>query len=165
MAFAHNAMLRGLNSIYLQAQHVSQPQDIADFLFFVHSWASWVKHHHALEEERMFPGFEQVIGSPGFLQGDVEQHHIFQPMLQRLLVYSAETQPADYQAAVLRQLIETMAPSFHEHLTHEITSLLAMEPFDGPALLKVYKDCEAEAGKQDKVKCLSSNTLFGTERI
>lgn len=38
-----------------------------------------------------------------------------------------------------------------------------MEPFDGPAPLKVYKDCEAEAGKQDKVNCLASSNTLGVK--
>ncbi|KAL1989027.1 hypothetical protein VTN96DRAFT_5790 [Rasamsonia emersonii] len=43
-----------------------------------------------------------------------------------------------------------MAPGLRQHLSDEIQSLLSMRPYDGEALLKVYKDCEAEAGKQDK---------------
>lgn len=68
MAFAHNSMLRGLNSIYLQAPYVHEPRDVADLLFFVKALAGWVSHHHVLEEEKMFPGFEKVIGIPGFLE-------------------------------------------------------------------------------------------------
>lgn len=149
MAFAHNAMLRGLNSLYLQAD-LSDPKDISDFLFFLRSWAGWVSHHHVLEEERMFPQFEKAMKQPNFLQGNVEEHHIFQPILKKLLAY-ADTKPEEYQASTVRSLIEEMAPSFREHLAHEITSLLSMAPYDGPALLKVYKGCEAEASRQDKV--------------
>ncbi|KAH8705928.1 hypothetical protein BGW36DRAFT_435989 [Talaromyces proteolyticus] len=150
MAFAHNAMLRGLNSIYLQAHHVSQPRDIADFLSFIHAWTGWVSHHHKMEEESMFPRFEEIMNKPHALEGNVQQHHTFQPALNRLVAYSAETKPADYQAGIVRELVEELAPSFREHLSDEITSLLAMEPYDTAALLKVYRECEAEAGKQDK---------------
>ncbi|KAL1965836.1 hypothetical protein VTN77DRAFT_5157 [Rasamsonia byssochlamydoides] len=150
MAFAHNSMLRGLNSIYLQAPHVHDPRDVADFLFFVKSWAAWVSHHHVLEEERMFPDFEKVIGTPGFLEGNINQHHAFQPALKRLLAYGSDTQPADYDAVTLRSIVEEMAPGLRQHLSDEIQSLLSMRSYDGKALLKVYKDCEAEAGKQDK---------------
>ena len=38
MAFAHNAMIRGINSIYNQAPHVHKPKDIADLLFFAKFW-------------------------------------------------------------------------------------------------------------------------------
>jgi hypothetical protein len=46
-----------------------------------------------------------------------------------------------------------MAPSFHRHLSDEINSLLSMQPYNGAALLKVYKYCVAEATKKDKVRC------------
>ncbi|KAJ5087332.1 hypothetical protein N7456_010948 [Penicillium angulare] len=148
MAFAHNAMLRGLNALYLQAD-LSELQDIKDFLFFLRSWAGWVSHHHVLEEEQMFPQLEEVMGKPDFLQGNIDEHHTFQPILKKLLAYG-DSRPEDYQASTVRSLIEEMAPVFRNHLANEIPSLLAMEPYDGPALLRVYKECEAEAGKQDK---------------
>ncbi|PWY76079.1 hypothetical protein BO94DRAFT_627153 [Aspergillus sclerotioniger CBS 115572] len=132
MAFAHNSMLRGLNSIYLQAPHVSDPTDITDFLFFITSWAAWVSHHHILEEEKMFPGFERVIGIPGFLGVNVEQHHSFQPSLKRLLEYGRDTEPGEYDAKIVRGIIEAMAPGFREHLAGRLS------------------ECEAEAGGQDK---------------
>ncbi|KAJ5667883.1 uncharacterized protein N7477_006453 [Penicillium maclennaniae] len=150
MAFAHNAMLRGLNSLYLQAD-LSESQDIRDFLFFLRSWAGWVSHHHVMEEEQMFPQFEEAMKQPNFLQGNIEEHHTFQPALKKLLAYG-ETRPDEYQVSTVRNLIEEMAPSFRAHLVHEITSLLSMATYDGPSLLKVYKGCEAEAAKQNKVK-------------
>ncbi|PYI09264.1 hypothetical protein BO78DRAFT_338026 [Aspergillus sclerotiicarbonarius CBS 121057] len=149
MAFAHNSMLRGLNSIYLQA-NVSKPEGISDFLFFIAAWAGWVSHHHVLEEEKMFPGFERVIGISGLLGDNVDQHHAFQPLLKKLLTYAKETTPAEYNASTVKGIIEEMAPPFREHLAHEIDSLSSMEPYDGPALLQVYKECETEAGTQDK---------------
>ncbi|PWY69072.1 hypothetical protein BO70DRAFT_374227 [Aspergillus heteromorphus CBS 117.55] len=152
MAFAHNSMLRGLNSIYLQAAQITKRQDICDFLFFIASWASWVSHHHTLEEEKMFPGYERVIGIHNFLGDNVGQHQTFEPALQQLLQYGRYTVPERYDASVVRGLIEELAPPFREHLSHEIDSLLSMEPYeyDGEALLGVFRECEAEAGKQDK---------------
>ncbi|CAI7590989.1 unnamed protein product [Penicillium glandicola] len=150
MACAHNCMLRGLNSIYLQAEYVQKPQDIADFLFFIKSWANWVSHHHTLEEEQMFPGFEKVIGAAGFLGTNVEQHHAFQPQLKILLEYSSHTSHVDYNATTVRRTIEEMAPIFRQHLSEEINSLLSMGPYDGTALLKVYKHSVAEAARQEK---------------
>ncbi|KAL1872622.1 hypothetical protein Plec18167_006740 [Paecilomyces lecythidis] len=150
MAFAHNAMLRGINSIYRQAPNVHETQDITDFLFFVKSWAGWVSHHHVLEEEQMFPGFEKIIGKDGFLEGNVDQHHAFQPALKKLLAYGSDIKPEQYDAAVLLAIVEELGPALRQHLSDEIPSLLSMQPYDGPALLEVYKECEAEAGKQDK---------------
>lgn len=153
MACAHNCMLRGLNSIYLQAEYVKKPQDIKDFLFFIKSWADWVSDHHILEEKQMFPGFEKVIGTTGFLNSNVEQHHAFEPQLKNLLKYGSHTSHVDYDATTVRTIIKEMAPSFRRHLSDEIDSLLSMQPYNGAALLKVYKHCVGEATKQDKVCC------------
>ncbi|GAW20989.1 hypothetical protein ANO14919_105020 [Xylariales sp. No.14919] len=64
IAHIHNAMLRGLNSIYLQAPHVQQTQDIADLLFLTQSWGTWLLDHHHLKENTMLPGFEAALGVP-----------------------------------------------------------------------------------------------------
>lgn len=145
-------MIRGLNSIYLQAEQVQGPADIKDFLTFIKFWANWVSDHHILEEEEMFPGFEKAIGITGFLGNNVEQHHVFQSELENLLTYGASTKPVSYDASTLRGIIEHLAPSFHQHLSNEIDSLLSMQPYNGEALLKVYKKCVASATKQDKVR-------------
>lgn len=160
MAFAHNAMLRGINSIYRQAAQVRSPTDIADFLFFVRAWAEWVAHHHVLEEERMFSGFEKVMGEPGFLDANAEQHHSFQPALQRLLSFGTDTNPGDYRAGTLRAIIDEMAPALRQHLSDEIPTLMSMKSYDGPALLRVYKECAREAAKQDKVFSLWCTASF-----
>ncbi|KAJ5119028.1 hypothetical protein N7448_010737 [Penicillium atrosanguineum] len=150
MACTHNCIIRGMNSIYLQAEYVQKPEDIADFLIFVRSWASWVSDHHILEEGTMFPGFEEVARTPGLLGDNVEQHHAFQPQLKTLLAYSTDTKPDKYVAETIRKTIEEMAPSFHQHLSDEINSLLSLQSYNGQALLKVYKRAVAEATKQDK---------------
>jgi len=149
MAFTHNSILRGLDSINLQTPNVHEPRDISDFLFFV--WATWVSHHHVLEEQVMFPGFEKAIGKPGFMEENVNQHHAFEPALKKALAYGSDTKPADYSASTLRGIIEEMAPGLREHLSDEIQSMLSMRPYNGEALMRVYKECVAQAGKQDKV--------------
>jgi hypothetical protein len=143
-----------MNSIYLQAEYVEKSEDIADFLFFVKSWATWVSDHHVLEEGMMFPGFEEAAGATGLLGVNVEQHNAFHPQLKQLLTYSTDTNPHNYVAGAIRKIIEEMAPSFHQHLGEEIDSLLALQSYNGEALLKVYKRCVAEATKQDKASCV-----------
>ncbi|KAI0842491.1 hypothetical protein F5Y06DRAFT_128659 [Hypoxylon sp. FL0890] len=69
LACTHNAMLRGLNALYLQAPFVRQPADIADFLFLTRIWSGWVLDHHGLKESTMIPGFETALGlEPGSLE-------------------------------------------------------------------------------------------------
>ncbi|KAI1178662.1 hypothetical protein F4777DRAFT_81792 [Nemania sp. FL0916] len=64
LTLIHNAMIRGLNAIFLQASHVQQDQDVADLLFLTQSWSAWLLDHHRLKEHRMLPGFEAVLGAP-----------------------------------------------------------------------------------------------------
>ena len=152
MVFAHNAMIRGINSIYNQAPHVHAPKDITDFLFFVKSWAEWVTDHHHLEETQMFTGFEEVMGKPGFLEVNVEQHHAFEPGLKELLAFANDTRPEDYKPEMIQSIINSFATPLQGHLHGEITTLLSMRPYDGEGLLQVYRKCEATAGEQDKVR-------------
>lgn len=84
-----------------------------------------------MEEEPMFPGFERVMGNSMSLERNVEQHHIFWPMLQEILTYNAETWPAYYQVTVLQHLIKAMAPSFHQHLRQKISVSLRWGPLMG----------------------------------
>ncbi|KAL7957869.1 hypothetical protein V8C34DRAFT_169774 [Trichoderma compactum] len=153
MAFAHNAMLRGLNAIYLQAPYIPKA-DISDFLFFVASWAGWVQDHHILEETRMFPGFERIPGiRPRQLSHNIEQHHLFSTGLDDLKKYATDTTEANYDGKTLRELISSFSTHMREHLADEIDTLWSLdccEKGQGKNLLQVYKDCAAEAGKQDK---------------
>ncbi|XXH03660.1 Cys-Gly metallodipeptidase [Hypoxylon texense] len=69
LAHAHNAMLRGLNALYLQAPSVRLPADAADFLFLARAWSAWVLDHHVLKETAMLPGFEAALRlEPGSLR-------------------------------------------------------------------------------------------------
>jgi len=97
MAFAHNAMIRGINSIFNQAPHMKATEDIADFLFFVRSWVNWVADHHHLEETMMFPSFAKIMDKAGFLQANIEKHHAFAPGLKQLQAFAIDTNPKDYQ--------------------------------------------------------------------
>ncbi|KAF1957228.1 hypothetical protein CC80DRAFT_411683 [Byssothecium circinans] len=155
MVFAHNAMLRGLNAIYNQAPNIPS-SDVADFLFFTASWTAWVKHHHIIEETTMFPSFEKVKGvKSGSLQHNAEQHHGFSDGLNTLYQYSTETQPPNYSGKKVQELIDGFAGLLYQHLADEIDTLWAMDSVpantaEAGQILTVYKQCEAEAGKQDK---------------
>ncbi|KAH8897134.1 hypothetical protein GQ53DRAFT_837845 [Thozetella sp. PMI_491] len=159
MSHAHNCMVRGLNAIYHQAPHVKKSADAADLIFLVASWVTWLTDHHHLEENMMFPGFEGVLGQPGLLTAAVEQHHAFERALDDLRQYAALPDVAEkFDAGELRKRIEALGPPLREHLGDEIQFLQRMREFcqgesgekKAQELLRVYKTCEAEAGKQDK---------------
>ncbi|KAF2875988.1 hypothetical protein BDV95DRAFT_563147 [Massariosphaeria phaeospora] len=155
MAFAHNAMLRGLNALYIQAPHIPE-EEVADFLFFAASWTAWVMHHHTMEETAMFPAFEAVAGVVlGSLQGNVEQHHAFADGLTAFSEYATTTTPSSFSGARFRELIDAFADPFREHLVAEIDTLWAMDSVEANSahsakLLSIYRESEAEAGRQDK---------------
>jgi hemerythrin-like domain-containing protein len=155
MACAHNAMLRGLNAIYLQAPHIPK-SEIPDFLLFVASYTAWVMHHHKLEEEKMFPCFQSVPEvKPGSLEVNIDQHHTFSERLASLNSYATTVNVADYSGAHVREIVEAFAKPFREHLADEIQTLWDMDSVEAnsPAsgyLLHIYALCEVEASKLAK---------------
>ncbi|KAI0102840.1 hypothetical protein GGR51DRAFT_526386 [Nemania sp. FL0031] len=153
MAFAHNAMIRGLNAIYLQAPHVTK-KDASDFLFFVATWSAWILHHHDLEETSMFPKLEAVPGiKQGQLSRNTNQHELFVGGLKSLNQYATKTTAAAYDGKRVHELIDAFAHHMTKHLADEIGTLWALdccEKGKEKNLLKIYNDAEAEAGKQSK---------------
>ncbi|KAI5308696.1 hypothetical protein KEM55_005083 [Ascosphaera atra] len=73
MALLHNAVLRGFNTIYLQAPLV-QPKDYADFIGYSLTWAKFVKKHHDDEEGELFPKVEEALGVIGALDHSRQEH-------------------------------------------------------------------------------------------
>lgn len=73
MCVVHNAVLRGLNSIYVQGPNV-QPADYLDFIGYSLCWHSVIHEHHTSEEEQFFPEIEEAVDEKGLLDGNVEQH-------------------------------------------------------------------------------------------
>lgn len=165
MAHTHNAILRGLNSIYLQSPYLNttttKAQDKSDFLFFTKTWASWVTHHHKIEEEILFPGFERVTGVPGLMARDVEQHHGFEGELQGFLKYVSEVGVEDVQGDEIRKRIEAFGESFRVHLEQEVEGLIGLGVYEAVQgeLVGVYRVCEREATRQDKV-CIQHTYPF-----
>ncbi|KAI0441350.1 hypothetical protein F4803DRAFT_428227 [Xylaria telfairii] len=153
IAHIHNAMLRGLNAIYLQAPYVQQAQDIADLSFLTQSWSTWLLDHHSLKESTMLSGFEAVLGVPaGTLtlpcnrspsaasfrsdrdmtamevrngEGDEE---LISFLLHRVYACASTTHkdPAAYDATTLRNLLVTLANTLVPHLTDQVGLLVSM---------------------------------------
>ncbi|KAK9783708.1 putative Peptidase S8/S53 domain-containing protein [Seiridium cardinale] len=101
MAFSHNGMIRGLNAIYLQANHITTT-DAPDFLFFVAAWSDWVLDHHSLRETNMFTGFEAIVG----------------------------ISPAEYDGKKVCELIDGFVHHFRQHLADEIETLWTLDCCD-----------------------------------
>ncbi|KAF2732827.1 hypothetical protein EJ04DRAFT_553823 [Polyplosphaeria fusca] len=155
MAFAHNAMIRGLNAIYQQAPHIpSSPSTISAFLFLIRSWAAWILDHHVLEETLIFPGFERVPGVPASaLTRNVEQHHAFSKGMEKLEEYAKTVQVEEYDGAKVCAMLDPFAGVLCEHLRDEIATLWSLECVQlehAGRLLEVWREGEKKAETQDK---------------
>jgi len=162
MAFSHNAILRGINCIYLQALNVKKTEDIEDLLFLTRLWTKWLMNHHDIEEDRIFPGFEEVAGKPGLLNANVQQHHIFSGSLEDLLAYATSTSPKEYSGQRLRAIIDSFSEPLCIHLHEEVDTLLSLRSYDGPALLKVWKENNRPKSKELPVVSATLPSFLGS---
>jgi hemerythrin-like domain-containing protein len=151
MVYAHNGMLRALNSIYLQAPYVKKLEDVKDLLQYTHIWYRWIHEHHDKEEEILFPMFERISGVKGLMEQNVAQHDAFVPGLEELGRYAKETPAKDYDAQKLREIIDRFGPALTTHLTEEIDTLMDMKKYDTVAIMKGYSEFEEELRKGEKV--------------
>jgi hypothetical protein len=141
MRVYHNMLLRGLNSIYLQAANIpagASSSTAADFVGYAAAWARMLDLHHSHEERVIFPHLEGALSAPGLMAANVAQHRDFEAGLARLQKYLAavaaaagqrdeeETTPPAYNGAELRAVIEDLAPTLRTHLADEIVTLAAL---------------------------------------
>jgi hypothetical protein len=129
MAVLHNGLIRGLNSIYLQAPHLS-PSDHADFILYCQGWSGILHAHHHGEETTIFPDIEAKSGVAGIMEVNVSQHHSFQPGLEEFDQYLL-TPPAEFSGSRLVELIDGFAPALVQHLAEEIPTLMELREYRG----------------------------------
>ena len=134
MAHIHNCLLRCLNAIYVQAPNVSSPQDIKDLLQLVSLWHDEIEHHHSTEEEIFFPDVEKLTGQKGIMEGNVEQHHLFEPGMAALKKYATQTTVEEYDATKLQAVIDSFGDILQQHLNDEIQTLLSLKIYDSKKL-------------------------------
>jgi len=167
MAAVHNMIIRGLNSIYLQAPHIHQPADIADLLLYISSWGSVVHHHHALEESLFFPVIDELAKDVGveesLMNANIDQHHLFEPKFEETLAWVKEVKEGrlEFDTKVLLELIDGFAPVLTQHLHDEIDTLMKLEKLDG-AKVKKALDAVAQAGAKTADPYLEIPLLMGT---
>ena len=154
MACAHNGLLRTLNSIYLQAPHITTPKDIRDFLLYTKFWCGWIEEHHTLEESSLFPQLEELSGVAGLMEANVAQHNAFMSGLLALEKYAKETSVEAYDGSKIVKIIDDFGHVFSEHLTDEIQTLLELEKYDAAKLKEIYNNFEVQLRNGDKVSLL-----------
>ncbi|CAL5873012.1 uncharacterized protein PFLUO_LOCUS7281 [Penicillium psychrofluorescens] len=130
MALVHNIIIRGYNSMYLQAPKL-KPADIPDFLRYCHAWYLFVVGHHDSEEMVLFPKIEEDTGIKGIMDEDTKEHAAFHDGLEEMNTY-AETciaTPSKYKGAELVKIFDSFADAFHSHLASEPLKLLALQKY------------------------------------
>ena len=142
MSYIHNTILRGLNSIYLQAPLVNSPHDIRDLLFFCGAWVKMAKHHHEIEESGFFPAIEKFTQKPGLMEGKIQQIHEFLPGMHRFLEYVQSTSPEEHRWESFEDIVDSFAPVLVKHLKDTIDTLLALVEYDSDGLMKMYRGFE-----------------------
>ncbi|KAH8170308.1 hemerythrin HHE cation binding domain-containing protein [Sarocladium implicatum] len=147
MVHVHNIILRGLNSIYLQATNITTA-DANSFTNFMAQWLVTVHTHHGGEETIFFPGIERLTGEKGVMDTNLEQHHAFEKGLNIFeeYVHACLVGNETYSGARVVQLIDEFGPILATHLTEEIPTLLALERF-GEKLDKI-DEVVAQAAKE-----------------
>src|SRR4051812_39434105 len=106
MSLAHNSILRGLNSIYLQAPHIPSSL-VPSFLTYCQCWAESMSHHHHAEESFFFPEIERVTGEKGLMTRNVEQHEKFTPGFEKFDEYVKSKEALErFDGEEVRRLVE-----------------------------------------------------------
>lgn len=160
MAIAHNIVIRGLNSIYLQAPNVNLEQDIKDFTEYISIWTTVLRNHHFYEETLYFPWLEEDIGIEGYMGKNVEQHHAFEGGVKSFEEYNEAVREGNeqYSGAKIRSLIDAFGATLAEHLRDEITFFEDLQEIgdkiNWPRWTKRVEDHAIE--HSDKVTRLSS---------
>ncbi|KAI4246727.1 MAG: hypothetical protein L6R40_001756 [Gallowayella cf. fulva] len=154
MALAHNGILRGLNSIYLQATHLPREDlDVTrDFLTYCQCWCESMHHHHEAEETNFFPSIELISGVEGLMERNVEQHRAFTPGFDRFQEYSRTCLPKDYDGRKIRSLIQDFAEPLTQHLHDEIETLRALDMYDSGRIRQAYQRFEKILMATDNVR-------------
>ncbi|KAL3421065.1 hemerythrin HHE cation binding domain-containing protein [Phlyctema vagabunda] len=155
MALAHNTMIRGLNTIYLQAPFVPRSDVVLvkDFLIYCQSWSALVEVHHSQEEDFLFPALEsRMKAARGISETNIKQHEAFHSGLSEFERYCWDALQGDetFDAQRILAIIDRLSGPLLQHFKDEIPSLLALKRSGrGEELLKIYHEFEMRMRKSD----------------
>lgn len=154
MSLAHNGIIRGLNSIYLQATFIpaQDTTTVQDFLTYCQCWSESMHHHHDAEEKEFFPNIEEISGIEGLMTRNVEQHRAFTPGFEQFEAYCRTCLPAEYDGQKLKSLVEDFAEPLTRHLYDEIETLRALDKHDSARIRQAYKRFEKSLMATDNVR-------------
>ncbi|KAJ2975009.1 hypothetical protein NQ176_g5754 [Zarea fungicola] len=76
MALVHNSMIRGFNSIYLQAPYIDEKLS-PDFIGYSLTWAKFVASHHHDEEDNLFGKVSELLDDKDIWTETKKEHDAF----------------------------------------------------------------------------------------
>ncbi|KXJ93012.1 hypothetical protein Micbo1qcDRAFT_160909, partial [Microdochium bolleyi] len=161
MALLHNSILRGYNSIYLQAPHV-EPGDRADFVGYCKTWHKFVTSHHDDEENTLFTKVEELLGDKTVWAETHGEHEAFLGGLAQFDEYlsSLENPSTDFSGEKLQAIMKTFEKPFGDHFHSEIKTIAALA--NHPKAPKTGSPEEVEAALTFKTWGKSTVSKAGT---
>ncbi|THW20385.1 hypothetical protein D6C85_10078 [Aureobasidium pullulans] len=135
MALLHNAILRGFNTIYLQAPHV-KPEEYSDFVGYSLAWYRFVKSHHDDEEAELFPKVDQVLKEKGIWDETHQEHESFLVGLGDFHSYLSTLPTAStFDGTKLVTIMDTFRKPFAHHFHHEISTIASFATLSSAPLV------------------------------
>lgn len=157
MALVHNMIIRGLNSIYLQAPQVPST-NTASFLSYCSAWHDLLHVHHSGEEADFFPFVEEATGKKGLMDANVEQHHAFQTGVEGFHAYVRDCirGKENYDGDKVVKMIDGFGETLAKHLADEIPTLLQLREY-GEEKLGLMEKMFQDEGEKNMVSSLIPN--------
>jgi hypothetical protein len=154
MALAHNGMIRGLNSIYLQAPNIpiEDQATVRDFLIYCQCWCESMHHHHDAEEANFFPSIEDISGLKGLMEQNIEQHREFTPGFNVFHDYVKSCDAKDFAGLKIQSLVKGFGEPLVRHLRDEIDTLRALHTYDSVRIRQSYQKLEKVLMATDNVR-------------
>ncbi|KAF3047182.1 hypothetical protein E8E12_011574 [Didymella heteroderae] len=147
MAHIHNAILRGYNTVYLQAPHV-RDVDKASFVGYALTWYKFVKTHHDDEEGELFRAVAAVLGtSEEAVWGATHREH--EAFLSGLGDYAAYLSglptPSHLDGNKLCMIMQAFKEPFEAHFHAEIGTIASLAEMPNAPAPGSEKEKEAAA--------------------
>lgn len=131
-------------------------------MLYTTAWADTIHHHHSAEETLFFPRVEALAKAAGQtcnMAGNVAQHQGFESGMAEMVAWAKRVTggEVEYEADVLKRLIDGFAPLLTRHLHEEIDTLVGLEKLDGEGVRKAMKETADEGARTADPVCICSS--------
>ncbi len=99
----------------------------------------------------MFPAFEKLLGRSGAMEANTKGHNSFAEGLAVFQKYVFVTKSSEFSGLTFRHIIESFAPELIQHLHDEIPTLLNLHVIDSKELMRIWKQAEHIATKDNSL--------------